>query len=129
MNKTNTLTIVTICSLLTGMAATISLAADEPASLLATKASMSADAMTNMQKMKAQMAAIHTTKDANERAKLMNEHMETMQHTMQMMQQNMGGMGKGMPMQGMGSDNHMNMMQMMLEQMAEHQKAMQSSGQ
>lgn len=69
------------------------------------------------------MAAIHAAKDPKERAKLMDEHMLTMQSTMQMMKQ---GSGCSM-MEKDGMKGDMGMMHMMMEQMMQHQKAMQGS--
>lgn len=82
-----------------------------------------ADAMANMKTMQEQMSAIRATKDPKGRAKLMDEHMKTMQNTMKLMQQDKGCMmmDKG------GSSGGMGMMQMMMEQMMQHQKAMQGS--
>lgn len=93
-----------------------------------------ADAMANMKKMQEQMTAIRAAKDPQQRTKLMDEHMQTMQSTMQTMRQGTGcammengGMGSGM-MKGGEASGHMNMMQMMMDQMRQHQKAMQGSG-
>jgi hypothetical protein len=86
-----------------------------------------------MKKMQGQMSAIRATKDPKERAKLMDEHMKTMQNTMQMMQQEKGCMmmGKGGMDSGMMKDGEsaggMSMMQGMMEQMMQHQKAMQGT--
>lgn len=83
----------------------------------------------NMQKMQEQMAAIHKTTDPKEHARLLDEHMETMKAMMQDMQKGSGGMmmGNGMPMQGKeasGGMGMMPMMQMMMDQLMQHQKAM-----
>jgi hypothetical protein len=98
-----------------------------------TPAAAPTDTMTNMKKMQGQMSAIRATKDPKERAKLMDEHMKTMQNTMQMMQQEKdcmmmgdGGMNRGMMKDG-ESAGGMSMMQGMMEQMMQHQKAMQGT--
>jgi len=86
-----------------------------------------------MKAMQAQMDTIRNTKDPKERQKLMQEHMQAMQANMKMMR-GMGGpmmMGGG-PMAGMDPKNQqemmghrMDMMQMMMEQMMQHQQMMQ----
>lgn len=111
--------------------------------------------MTEMQAkmaaMQLQMDKIHATTEPKERQKLMQAHMQTMQECMAMMR-NMstpmkmdGGQGdgmamgadKGMPgdkgMMGGGMMQHhqmmeerMGMMQMMMDQMLQHQQAMES---
>jgi len=92
-----------------------------------------AGAMANMKTMQEQMSAIRAAKDPKQRAKLMDEHMRTMQSTMQMMQQDKGCMmmGKegmaGGAMKDGESGGGMSMMQMMMDQMMQHQKAMQGS--
>ncbi|MGK0249247.1 MAG: protein CpxP [Oleispira sp.] len=95
-------------------------------------APMSAEMMMGMNK---QMEKIHETmqtimneSDAEKRQALLNEHMTFMQEGMMMMNKNMGmGMGMGMGRNG-AMDNRlhrmeqgMNMMQMMMTQMMEHQ--------
>lgn len=93
--------------------------------------------MSNMRKMQEQMAQLTKTKDAKARSKLLDEHMKTMQATMDMMHKGggcmMGGMGggdKSMPMHSKGGakTDAPNMMQMMMEQMMQHQKAMTRPG-
>lgn len=95
----------------------------------ATPAEARSGAMDNMKKMQQQMAAIRAEKDPTQRAKLLDEHMQTMQATTQMMQRDKGCtmMDSGMMKNG-ESDGSMNMMQMMMDQMMQHQKAMQGSG-
>ena len=66
-----------------------------------------------MKKMQTQMDKIGQTKDSKERQKLMAEHMKTMQDTMK----DMRGMGGAM-----GADQRM---QMMMEQMMQHDQMMQ----
>jgi len=101
----------------------------------------------NMQKMQQQMEKLQATTDPKERQKLMDEHMLAMQETMKTMH-SLGG-----PMM-MGSDRHagmamtdkkiamteadmmqhhtlmenrVDMMQMMMEQMVQHNQAMHST--
>ena len=96
----------------------------------AAMAAMQAEMGVNMKKMQEQMAVLHKTTDPKERARLLDEHMQTMKAMMQGMQKGSGGMmmGEGgMPMQRKeaGSDmGMMPMMQMMMDQMMQHQKAM-----
>lgn len=103
----------------------------------------------NMTTMQSQMDKIHATTDPKERQKLMQSHMQTMQEnmaTMRIMSKPMkmdGGQGDGMAMgpgkgmpdnKGMmGGDmtqhhqmmeKRMGMMQMMMDQMLQHQQAM-----
>lgn len=86
-------------------------------------------AMANMNKMREQMAAIRAAKDPKERAKLLDEHMQTMQATTQIMQQDKSCMMmSGMGMKGSETNGGMSMMQMMMEQMMQHQKALQTNG-
>lgn len=83
--------------------------------------------VAGMQKMRQQMEAIHAAKDSQTRAKLMEEHMQTMQSTLQSMHgSGCAMMGKGMAMKNAQAADDSNMMQMMMEQMMQHQKAMQS---
>ncbi len=97
----------------------------------------------NMKKMQSQMEKIRQTADPKERQRLLEEHMQTMQAQMKNMQGMGGGMMQGMMggnMQGgmpgdgmmMGRDpkgrgemteKRMDMMQMMMEQMMQHQGA------
>jgi hypothetical protein len=103
----------------------------------------------NMKKMQEQMEKIHATTDPAERRKLMQEHMQSMQEGMKMMGRMGGGMkggdmmakakkdqaetmmdaGDGMGMCMMMMKKHksvesrMDMMQMMMEQMTEHEAA------
>ena len=95
----------------------------------------------NMKKMQQQMDKMQATSDPNERQKLMQEHMQAMQGNMKMMH-GMGGpmmmggkpgaTGSGMP----GGDpkrqqemmgQRMDMMQMMMEQMVQHQQMRESA--
>jgi hypothetical protein len=90
-----------------------------------------------MKAMQAQMDTIRNTTDPKARQKLMREHMQAMQENMAMMR----GMGGPMMMGGqkssgmMGGDpkqrqemmeKRMDMMQMMMEQMMQHDQAMES---
>jgi len=98
----------------------------------------------NMKKMQQQMEQVRGTTDPKERQKLMQEHMQTMQENMKTMR----GMGSPMMMGGgqrggMAMDGHkdmaggdmmkhhemtekrMDMMQMMMEQMMQHDQIMQ----
>lgn len=99
-----------------------------------------------MQKMRDHMAKIQATTDPAERQKLVQEHMQMMSEGMKMM----NGMGGGMMMGMMGDADagkdheksgsercsmmgdhgmmgkRMDMMQMMMEQMMEHQKAVEA---
>ena len=113
------------------------------------KAAMKMDKMQEkMKTMQEQMGKIHAAKDPQERKKLMKEHMQSMQEGMKMM----GGMGAGMrggdmmakarkdqaeSMTDVGDGMEMcmmmkkhksvearlDMMQMMMEQMMEHESA------
>lgn len=74
-----------------------------------------------MKSMQAQMDQIRRNTDPREREKLLAEHMRSMQEGMQMMR-GMGGQHGAEMMQG-----RMDMMQMMMEQMLEHQKMMQQA--
>jgi len=89
----------------------------------AAMAAMQAEMGANMKKMQAQMAALGMTTDPKERARLLDEHMQTMKAMMQDMQKGSGGM----PMQGKEAGGGMGMMQMMMEQMMQHQKAMEGA--
>jgi len=87
--------------------------------------------MGNMKGMQAQMARIRSTTDPKERQKLMEEHMKSMQDSMAKMRSMGGGMMGGMASKGSDETRHhammeqrMDMMQMMMEQMLDHQKAM-----
>lgn len=99
----------------------------------------------NMTAMQAQMARIRATTDPTERRKLMQAHMQAMQENMTAMSgmggpMKMGGgqpggmaMGDSKPMAGgdmmqrhQMMENRMNMMQMMMEQMLQHQQALES---
>ncbi len=87
--------------------------------------------MDNMKKMQAQMQKLHATSDPKIRAQLLQEHMQTMQENMRTMQSGMmdgtAKSGVAMPMQGGQENGQMGMMQMMMDQMMEHQKAMQET--
>jgi len=88
--------------------------------------------MDRMKTMQAQMDKIRQTTDPKEREKLMTEHMKSMQEGMRMMRGMGGGMmgmmGGGMMGGGAGSqsmpmmEGRMDMMQMMMEQMMQHQQ-------
>ncbi|MBI5910068.1 MAG: hypothetical protein HY848_08960 [Betaproteobacteria bacterium] len=99
----------------------------------------------NMKKMQQQMEKLRATTDPKERQKLMQEHMQTMLENMKAMR-GMGGpmmMGGAQP-GGTAKDGHkhaaggdmmqhhatmekrMDMMQMMMEQMMQHDQAMES---
>jgi len=99
----------------------------------------------NMTAMQAQMEQIHATTDRKERQKLMQAHMQAMQDNMKAMR-GMGGpmmmgggqpgdmaMGSGKPMAGEDMkqrhqmmESRMSLMQMMMEQLLQHQQAMES---
>ncbi len=95
----------------------------------------------HMKKMQGTMARMQQTNDPAERQKLMTEHMQAMQEGMKTMR-GMSGTMQGMmePKEGTGSgtggegpmspemmERRVNMMQMMMEQMMQHQKASESS--
>lgn len=143
--------VVVACSLVVPMAS-----AQDTAAPAKTAMSMPMDAHmsqmhTNMTLMQTQMDKIHATTNPKERHKLMQAHMQTMQESMAMMR----SMSKPMPMDGsqgggmaMGGDKgqpgdkgmmggdmmkrhqmmeeRMGMMQTMMEQMLQHQQAMES---
>lgn len=108
------------------------------------QAGMSMEMMANMEKMQQQMEKIQATSDPKERQKLMQEHMQAMQENMKAMRGMCGPMGSGQP-GGMSMGKHkdmkggdmmkqhdmmekrMDMMQMMMEQMVQHQKAQESA--
>jgi hypothetical protein len=86
-----------------------------------------AEVAANMKKMQEQMAAIRATTEPKERGRLLEAHMQAMQVTMQGMQKGDGCMmtsSNGMPMQGSEARGGTGMMQMMMDQMMQHQKAM-----
>ena len=102
----------------------------------------SAKTQANMEKMQQQMDKIATTTDPKDRQKLMQEHMQTMQENMKTMR-GMGGpkMKGGMMMGDKGSmsnsdmqkrqdmsDTRMDMMQKMMEQMMQRDKASKPMG-
>jgi peptidoglycan hydrolase CwlO-like protein len=107
--------------------------ASKPSST-ATETGAPAGMMGNMEKMQRQMDQIHATTDSKERQKLMQEHMRTMQENMKAMRgmdapmmsnrNNMAG-GDMMKRYKMMSAR-MDMMQMMMEQMMQHQNAQES---
>mgnify|MGYP001096200455 FL=1 len=143
--------VVVACSLVVPMAS-----AQDTAAPAKTAMSMPMDAHmsqmhTNMTLMQTQMDKIHATTNPKERKTLMQAHMQTMQESMAMMR----SMSKPMPMDGsqgggmaMGGDKgqpgdkgmmggdmmkrhqmmeeRMGMMQTMMEQMLQHQQAMES---
>lgn len=108
-----------------------------PNAFAPTSAKGSESMMNNMKKMREQMQTLHATTDPKEREKLLQEHMQTMQSTMAMMQgmdcpMMRGGMmggekrdAKGDEYPTDGSKSSSGTMHMMMEQMMEHQKAMQ----
>ncbi|WP_435628609.1 heavy metal-binding domain-containing protein [Candidatus Ferrigenium straubiae] len=63
---------------------------------------MMQESMKSMNKMQAQMATIHQTKDPKKRQKLLQEHRKSMLDSIKMVRDMMGGMGKGCPMMGGG---------------------------
>ncbi|MBV6324389.1 hypothetical protein [Duganella violaceipulchra] len=90
----------------------------------------SAGMMENMQKMQRQMEKIQATTDPKERQKLMQEHMQAMQDNMKAMRaadaspasdKHQGKAGGGMMMRPDMMEKRMDMMQMMMEQMVQHQ--------
>jgi hypothetical protein len=102
----------------------------------------------HMKKMQDIMARLQKATDPAERKKLMEEHTKAMQEGMQTMRGMGGGMMQGMmgggmmgqapkdgvakpgmggPMSPEGMGRRMDMMQMMMEQMMEHQKAQESA--
>lgn len=64
--------------------------------------SMMQESMKSMNKMQAQMTAIHQTKDPKKRQKLLQEHRKSMLDSIKMMRDMMSGMGKGCPMMSGG---------------------------
>lgn len=79
----------------------------------------------HMEEMKAQMEQIKNEQDPEKRQQLLQEHREAMHAGMEKMR---GGMGSGQKMASMNKedcmsmmDEHMGMMQMMMEQMMGHQ--------
>ena len=91
----------------------------------------------NMKKMQEQMDKMGKTTDPKERQKLMGEHMQTMMDSMKMMHGTGGGMMMGGKKSGMADgdmmkhhemmEQRMDMMQMMMGQMMQHQKALEES--
>src|SRR5262245_35064809 len=80
----------------------------------------------NMKKMQAEMEKIHQTTDAAERQKLMQAHMQSMREQMTMMRSMGGSMMRDDPKTSQKTmADCMDMMQMMMEQMMQHQEAMQ----
>jgi hypothetical protein len=87
--------------------------------------------MGNMEKMQRQMDQIQATTDSKERQKLMQEHMRTMQENMKamrgmdapMMSNHKGMAGGDMMTHYKMMSTRMDMMQMMMEQMMQHQNA------
>ena len=100
----------------------------------------SAQMQGQMTKMQDIMARTQKTSDPAERQKLMTEHMQAMQEGMKTMRGMSGtmqgmtgykeeagsGMGGGGPMSPEMMELRVNMMQMMIEQMMQHQKASES---
>jgi len=79
--------------------------------------------MDGMKTMQVQMEKLRAATDPKERERLMQEHMKTMKETMAAMHGMSGGnMGAGM------AQHRVDMMQLMMEQMVEHQGAMQNQG-
>jgi hypothetical protein len=99
-----------------------------------------AEMQEHMKKMQDIMARMQKTTNPAERQKLMSEHMEAMREGMKTMrgvsgtmQGTMGpkegaasGMGGGGPLSPEVMERRMSMMQMMMEQMMQHQKASES---
>jgi glycerol-3-phosphate O-acyltransferase len=91
----------------------------------------------HMKKMQDIMARMQKTADPAERQKLMNEHTQAMQEGMKTMPMSgmMGqapkeggsGMGGRGPMSPEMMERRMDMMQMMMEQMMQHQKALEGA--
>ncbi len=95
----------------------------------------------HMKKMQDLMARLQKTTDPAERRKLMDEHTKEMQEGMQMMRGMGGGMmgqapkdgaakpgmGRGAPMSPETMERRMDMMQMMMEQMMQRQKALEGA--
>jgi len=99
----------------------------------------------NMKDMRQQMDRLRATTDPQERQKLMQEHMRTMQENMEAMRGmggptmmgggQHGGMAMGGPKGAVGGtliqrqemmENRMDMMQMMMAQMMQHDQMMES---
>ena len=90
----------------------------------------------NMKKMQQQMEKIRATSDPKERQKLMQEHMQSMQENMKamhgmggpmMMADKKGGMTEGdMMKRHEMMEKRVDMMQMMMEQMMQHNQAIES---
>jgi hypothetical protein len=86
----------------------------------------------NMKKMQLQMEKLRATTDPTERQRLMLEHMRTMQENMKAMRAMGGPMMKGegeragtmKPHEMM--ERRMDMMQLMMEQMMQHDQAMEA---
>jgi hypothetical protein len=76
-----------------------------------------------MTRMQGQMKQIHATTDPKERARLMDEHMKAMHESMPMTRgmEEGSGMSGAQRMDAMG--RRMDMMEQMMQQMLEHQKA------
>jgi len=95
----------------------------------------------HMKKMQDIMARMQKTTDPAERKKLMDEHTKAMQEGMQTMRGMGGGimgqapkdgtakpgMGRGAPVSPEMMERRMDMMQMMMEQMMQHQKALEGA--
>lgn len=102
-------------------------AAATPAAAAAAPADTSSTMMSNMKALQDQMAKIRTATDPKARAKLLDEHLKTMQDTMKLMMSSNGGcpmMNAGASAQG-GMMGNGDMMQMMMDQMVQHQSMMQ----
>ena len=99
----------------------------QPHAAMQTDPKLEQQMMDRMKSMQAQMDRIHQNSDPKEREKLLAEHMKSMQEGMQMMR-GMGGGRHGAA--GHGAEmmqGRMGMMQMMMDQMLEHQKMMQQA--
>lgn len=93
----------------------------------------------DMEKMQQQMEKLRATTDPAERQKLMQEHMQSMQDNMKAMHGMGGPMMGGNQHGGMAAGSHkdmgagdtmnkrMDMMQMMMEQMVQHQQMQEST--
>ena len=76
-----------------------------------------------MTRMHEQMSQIQATADPKERERLMQEHMKTMHESMPMMQGMKEGAGPGGAQRMDAMSRRMDMMEQMMQQMLEHQKA------
>ena len=86
------------------------------------------DMSASMQRMQELMTQIRASKDGAERARLLQQHSKAMQDQMQKMH-DMNGASSAMPKGGamMGMQRRMEMMEMMMGQMMQHQEAQENS--